>query len=284
METAMVGTGTEGLRRMWGSVAGGWEEHAEFVDARAAEMTARLLEAARLEPGVRVLDLAGGPGGAGLAAATLVDGDVVISDVAPEMTAIASRRAEALSLRNVRTRVLDLEQIDEPDGSYDVVLCREGLMLVPDPARAASEIARVLRPGGRVALSVWGPREQNPWLGVIFDAVTAQLGIPMPPAGLPGPFSLQDRGLLAGLLSDAGLDHVEVQEVTTPYEARSVEEWWTRTAALAGPLAQRLAWLPEPAAQALVARAREGIAPYETSTGLVIPGLALVASAVRPGR
>ena len=72
--------------------------------------------------------------------------------------------------------------------------------------------------------------------------------------------------------------------MATPYEAQSVEEWWTRTAALAGPLAQRLGSLPEPAAKALVARAHEGIAPYETSTGLVIPGLALVASAVCPGR
>ena len=98
----------------------------------------------------------------------------------------------------MRTRELDLEQIDEPDGSYDVVLCREGLMLVPDPARAAREIARVLRPGGRVALAVWGPREQNPWLGVVFDAVSAQLGTPMPPPGIPGPFSLDDADGLAG--------------------------------------------------------------------------------------
>jgi ubiquinone/menaquinone biosynthesis C-methylase UbiE len=91
-------------------------------------------------------------------------GEVVLSDVAAEMTAIAAARAEARGLGNVRTRQLDLERIDEPDGSYDVVLCREGLMLVPDPARAAGEIRRVLRPGGRAALAVWGPRERNPWL------------------------------------------------------------------------------------------------------------------------
>src|SRR5262245_21878772 len=125
-----------GLRRMWSSVAGGWAEHATFVDARAAEMTDRLLELARVEPGMRVLELAGGAGGAGFAAAGRVgpEGEVVVSDVAPEMAAIAARRAEALGLRNVRTRVLDLEQIDEPDASYDAVVCREGLMLVPDPA------------------------------------------------------------------------------------------------------------------------------------------------------
>ena len=271
------------LRAMWSRVAGGWAEHAAFVDARGAAMTERLLELARPEPGARVLELASGAGGVGLAAAGRVgaEGEVVISDVAPEMTAIASSRAEALGFRNVRTRVLDLEQIDEPNGSFDVVLCREGLMLVPDPGRAAREIRRVLRPNGRVALTVWGPREQNPWLGIIFEMVSAQIGTPLPPPGIPGPFSLEDRDRLAGLLVEAGLAEVEVGELPTPYRAGSVEEWWARTAALAGPLAERLAYLPEPARQALLARARAAVRTYETRDGLVIPGLALVASAVR---
>jgi SAM-dependent methyltransferase len=228
------------LHRMWGAVAAGWAEHAAFVDARGAALTEKLLELGAPKPGERVLELACGPGGLGLAAAELVapGGEVVLSDVAAEMTSIAAARANALGLRNVSTRVLDLERIDEPDGSYDVVLCREGLMLVPDPARAAREIRRVLRPGGRVALAVWGPRERNPWLGVVFDSVSAQLGTPMPPPGIPGPFSLDDAGRLAGLLSDAGLAAVDVRELSTPYHAGSVEEWWTRTCALAGPLAQ----------------------------------------------
>jgi enediyne biosynthesis protein CalE5 len=268
------------LHRMWGSVAGGWAEHAAYADARGAAITQKLLELTRPAPGERLLELACGPGGPGLAAAELVGpaGEVVLSDIAPEMTAIARGRAEALGLRNVRTRELDLEQIDEPDGSYDVVVCREGLMLVPDPAAAAREIERVLRPGGRVALAVWGPRSENPWLGVVFDSVTAQLGVPTPPPGIPGPFSLEDRDRLAGLLSDAGFSDVEVVGIPTPYRAGSVEEWWSRTAALAGPLAQRLAALPEPAAHALLARARAAISAYETPTGLNIPGLSLVAS------
>src|SRR4029077_581161 len=94
------------LRAMWSRVAGGWAEHAAFVDARGAAMTGRVLELARPRPGARVLELASGAGGVGLAAAGLVgaEGEVVISDVAPEMTAIASSRAEALGFRNVRTR------------------------------------------------------------------------------------------------------------------------------------------------------------------------------------
>ena len=122
--------------------------------------------------------------------------------------------------------MLDIESIDEPDGSYDVVLCREGLMFAPDPAGGAREIHRVLRPGGRFAVAVWGQRERNPWLGLVFDAVSAQTGAPVPPLGVPGPFSLGDAGLLAGLLADAGLADVHVSEAPAPLRAGSFDEWW----------------------------------------------------------
>lgn len=247
-------------------------------------MTALMLQLAQPQPGERVLELACGPGGPGLAAAPLVHpgGEVVLSDVAAPMTAIAASRATALGLRNVTARVLDLERIDEPDASYDVVLCREGLMLVPDPAAAVSQIGRILRPGGRVVVTVWGPRAENPWLGVVFDVVSDQFGAPTPPPGLPHPFSLPDPGELAGLFSAAGLCDVVVSELATPYHAASLDEWWGRTAALAGPLAQRLAALPDAAAQALRRKAGEAIGVYQTPAGLDIPGLSLVASARRP--
>jgi SAM-dependent methyltransferase len=162
------------------------------------------------------------------------------------------------------------------------VLCREGLMLVPDPAEAAREISRVLRPGGRVALSVWGPRERNPWLGVIFDTLSAATGTGVPPPGIPGPFSLDDAGRLEEILTGAGLADVVVGEVPTPYRAATVAEWWERSAALAGPMAQRLAALPRGVRETLLTRAGEAIAPYATADGLDIPGVSLIASGRRP--
>jgi SAM-dependent methyltransferase len=271
------------LHGMWAGVAGSWEEHAAYVDARGAEITERMLELSAPQPGERVLELACGPGSVGIAAAPRVapGGEVVLSDVVAEMTSIARARADALGLGNVSTRELDLERIEQPDGSYDVVLCREGIMLVPDPARAAREIGRVLRPGGRVALAVWGPREDNPWLGVVFDAVSAQTGRPVPPPGIPGPFSLDDPDKLAALLFDAGFSDVAVSELPTPLRAGSFEEWWTRTAALAGPLANLLAALPDRAATALRARVGEAISEYETPAGLEFPGVTLLAAARR---
>ena len=269
------------LRNMWAGTARAWGDHAEYVDTRGAPVTDSMLALTRPATGERVLELACGTGSVGLAAAPLVapGGEVVLSDVVPEMTSIAAARAAAIELANVRTRVLDLEQIDEPDGSFDVVLCREGLMLVPDPARAGREIERVLRPGGRAAVAVWGPRAENPWLGIVFETVAAQLEAPVPPPGIPGPFSLDDPDQLAGLLSTAGLTDVVIHEVEVPYRAASFTEWWERSCALAGPLAQRLACLPPSAREALRERAGEAARPYETADGLEFPGVSLVAAA-----
>ena len=271
------------LHGMWASVTGAWRENADYVDARGAEVTRAMLTRVAPQPGERVLELACGPGSVGLAAADLVGprGDVVLSDIVVEMTTIAAARAAARGLTNVSVRVLDLERIDEPDSSYDVVVCREGLMFAPDPACAMREIRRVLRPGGRVAVACWGPRARNPWLGIVFDAVGAQLGVPVPPPGIPGPFSLDDAAMLAGLFSDAGLVDVHVGELSTPLHAGSFDEWWARTTALAGPLARMLSSLSNDAKQALDARLRSSVSAYVTSTGLQIPGVTLIATGGR---
>lgn len=261
-----------GLHGMWASVAPGWAEHADFVDARSAELAAAMLDHAAPRSTDRLLELACGAGGLGLAAADRA-GEVVLSDVAEPMTAIAAERARARGLANVGVRVLDLEAIDAPDASFDVVLCREGLQFATDHGRAAAEIARILRPGGRAALATWGPRERNPWLGLVLDAASEQMGHPVPPPGVPGPFSLSDADELRDVLTSAGLD-VSVTEVDVPMRVGSVDEWWTRTVALAGPLAM----LPDDAKAQIRAHAQEAALPY----GLTFPGVSLLAAARKP--
>ena len=129
---------------------------------------------------------------------------------------------------------------------------------------------------------MWAERERNPWLGLVFDAVSAQTGAPVPPLGVPGPFSLGDAGLLAGLLADAGLADVHVSEAAAPLRAGSFDEWWQRTSALAGPLTKILSAMPAEARQAVRARLAESVRPYTTSTGAVeMPGVTFVASGRR---
>jgi SAM-dependent methyltransferase len=242
-----------------------------------------MLDAVSLRSGERVLELACGPGGLGLEAAALVapDGEVVLSDIAPQMTAIAAERARVRELANVNTRELDLEAIDEPDESYDAVLSREGIMLVPEPARAAAEIHRVLRPGSRASVSVWGPRDRNPWLTAMLEAIGAQLGGTFPPPGVPGPLSLGEDGKLGAALSDGGFADVEIRDVEVPWRGADFEEWWRRTTALAGPVAKLLEAQPTEAVDAIRAHAREALSQYETADGLEIPGLTLVGTARR---
>jgi hypothetical protein len=95
----------------------------------------------------------------------------------------------------------------------------------------------------------------------VLDAASAQLGTPIPPPGIPGPFSLEASDKLAALLSDTELSDIIIGEPPAPTRAAAFEEWWTRTCALAGPLANILASLPEDRAQGLRARDAKQPAP-----------------------
>lgn len=271
------------LHKMWAGVASAWDEHADFIDTREEGVTEKMLDLAGPKAGERVLELACGPGGVGLAAARRVgpDGEVVLSDVAAEMTAIAARRAERLGLDNVITRELDIENIDEPDESYDVVLSRAGLMFATDPSRALANIRRVLRAGGRVAVVVWGPRERNPWIGILMDSVSEQLGAPVPPPGIPGPFALSDAEGLRNMIRESDLEDAEVTTLDVPLRVASFDEWWRRAVALAGPLAKVIESLPGETLSAIRERADQAASHHRTADGLVFPGVALLASARR---
>ncbi len=265
---------------VWERVAPGWRAHADEVDARVAPVTARMLALTGPGPGDDVLDVACGPGGAGLAAAPRVapGGSVVLSDIAPAMVETAVARAAAAGLVGVAGRVADMEDLGLPDASCDVVLCREGLMFAADPARAAAEISRVLRSGGRAAVAVWGPRARNPWLGVVLDAVERAAGRPLPPPGVPGPFTLADGDRLAGVLAGAGLRDVAVEEVALVTRVAPGDDWWGRTVSLAGPIGGILAAMPEAARAAAREDALGAAAAHADGDGIALPGVALVAS------
>jgi SAM-dependent methyltransferase len=160
------------LHGMWASVAPAWGEHTEYVEIRGVTMTARLLELAAPRAGERVLELACGVGGLGIAAGLVGPaGEVVLSDVAAEMTAIAAARAADLGLGNVRTLTLDLDDLDEPDPGlrHRPVPRGPDVRFRPGPGGDRDPVGPAAR--GRVAVAVWGPRARNPWLAVVFDAV-----------------------------------------------------------------------------------------------------------------
>lgn len=268
------------MSEMWDSVAPGWEANAGFVDEQLALATEAMLDAAGVDEGDAVLDLAAGPGGAGLAAARRVGsgGSVVLSDVAAEMVAVAARRASACA--QVSTAVFDQGTIGCGDASFDAVINRHGLMFVESPDVAVAEAVRVLRAGGRYAAMTWDRRELNPWLGLVLDAVGDQFGVPFPPPSVRGPFSLDEPGVLTSVLQDGGLQDVTVEVIATPMRAASLDQWWERVPRLAGPLAMALAGMEPDVRDAIATRARqagEGAA-IRQGDELVFAGSVLIGS------
>jgi len=272
------------IHGMWAGVAASWGANADDIDHRAAPLTARMLDAADVRAGDRVLELASGPGGAGLAAAERVgaNGEVVISDVVAGMVDIARQRATARGFSNVRAEVLDLENIAQPDETYDVVLCREGMNFALDPARAAREMHRILRPAGRVAVAVWASRQDNPWLGVLLDTITQVTGIVVPPPGAPGPFALSDAGGLRQLFADAGFTGLALDHIAAPLRSPSFDAWWTRNLTVAGPVVAILSGLDDATRSRLRDTVRAAVARYESNGALELPGLAIVLTGRRP--
>src|SRR4051794_39871290 len=193
-----------------------------------------LIDLAAPRPGEVVLELAAGAGDTGLLALDRIGaaGRLILSDGSAGMLAAAGRNAEARGggtlPGNVELRRIDAEAIDVPDGSIDVVLCRWGYMLMDDPVRALSETRRILRrPGGRVALAVWGSRERNPW-NTVTGAPLAERGLmPDTPPDAPGMYRLADTGELERLLRTAGFTTVELRELPVTWRFRDLDEQWS---------------------------------------------------------
>ncbi len=151
-------------KRDWERMAEGWKKwHAKF-SRQSSEATKAILDLAQVKEGMTVLDLACGSGEPSLSIARAVGprGRVVATDIAPGMLKIAETNARDEGLSNIEFKPANAEAIPFPDGSYDAVTCRFGLMFFPNPEKAMGEIRRVLKIGGVVALVTWGPIEKNP--------------------------------------------------------------------------------------------------------------------------
>lgn len=266
----------------WSVVAAGWDAQRDRIETMNEELTPRMLAALALQPGERVLELGGGTGELSrrLAAAVGPDGHVLATDLAPGMVSLIA--ATTADLANVEARQADAADTGEPEASYDAVAFRMGLMLMPEPERGLREIRRVLRPGGRIAVAVWAAPEHNPWLlsigmGLVFSGAMSG---PMPTEP-GGPFSLGDPDRLAELATTAGLSDVQVSPVEISLEADDVGHHIEGISSLAPPIGAALA-AATPDQRAAVETTAAGILePYQTESGLVIPGRALLLRAAR---
>ena len=234
-----------------------------------------------------IVDLAAGAGDTGFLAAPLLEpgGRLVTTDVAPEMLAVAQRRAAELGLGGVEFRIEDAAALSFDDATVDGILCRWGLMLVPDMDAAAGEIRRVLRPGGRAGLAVWGSPDDNDWMTAPGRSAL-ELGLTeRPDPAAPGPFRLSADGALESLLRAVGLSVDTVEDVPLVWRSASLDEWWDAVKDTSRMLSTLLDRLSPDDARAVREGAERRLATWIASDGSVaVPGVARVALAARPDR
>ncbi|WP_374243174.1 class I SAM-dependent methyltransferase [Zoogloea sp.] len=246
-----------------------------------ASLQAALLDAAHLQPGERVLDLAAGPGLLARDAArrVLPDGWVLASDIAENMLAEGQQRATAEGLPDLLAAACDAEHLAFADGSVDVALIGLGLFIFPDPARALAELHRVLRPGGRIALSVWGPRDAVPLIARAQDCIARLL--PPPKVARPPVFRLGEADVLAPLLGEAGFGEVSIAPHTFACRFDNADDYWQAFLDLAGGAAESLSRLPDAMQAKLRAAVADDLASHLDGDGYLLDYTVLVATARR---
>jgi ubiquinone/menaquinone biosynthesis C-methylase UbiE len=184
------------------------------------------VERLRLAPGARVLDVCCGSGASAIPAAETVGptGLVIGVDLAANLLALARSKAEQCGLTNIEFRSGDMTQLPFNDGSFDVVVCVFGIFFVPDMESALSELKRVLRGGGKLAITTWGPGFFEPASTAFWESVRS-----VRPDLYKG-FNPWDRisevDAVRLLLVSAGLEDVEAVAESGSQPVNSPEDWW----------------------------------------------------------
>ena len=202
-----------------------WDGHVDSYESVFEPLTNTLasdaLAGLDLRGGMRCLDVAAGAGGAALMAARL-GASVVAVDASAGMARRIGERARAERLP-IEARVADASRLDFADASFDAAFSILGIILFPDPAGALGEMARVVAPGGRVALVTWTEPERYELIGRLMDAIAA-VGCPAPPMSTPpAQLRFREEADFRSLFGAAGLEVERIARIEAPLRASSPE-------------------------------------------------------------
>ena len=262
-----------------------YQEHGDRFEAMAAPFGQAMLDAARLQPGERVLDVGCGHATTTIEAAERVApaGRVVGVDISTTMLQPARQRVAAAGLDNIELLEADAQLHAFDPGSFDAVISRFGTMFFEDPEAAFANLARALHPGGRLVFVAWQDPLNSEWIAVALGAAVAQLGRApqLGTPGAPGPWAFADGDRLTRLITKGGFRNVRPETVTRPQRiGDDVDDAVSFILSL--PESRQLfADAPEDAVAAAVAAVRAAFARYTGAEGVVLDGTAWLVSADR---
>jgi ubiquinone/menaquinone biosynthesis C-methylase UbiE len=215
-------------RQSWDSVARGWQKWWKTFENGAQKVSDRLIELANIDSGDKVLDVATGIGEPAISAAKIVgkSGHVTATDISPEMLAIAEERARSTGLHEViKFKQSDAESLELETNLFNSIICRWGLMFLPNLDSALSNMLRLLVPGGKLAASVWSEPSKVPLISMPINIARQKLKAPLVGQGIPGPFSLADIDALKKSLEKAGFVEIKSETISVVFEFDSAEEY-----------------------------------------------------------
>jgi SAM-dependent methyltransferase len=262
-----------------------YQEHGDRFEALAAPFGQAMLDTVRVEPGERVLDVGCGYGSTTIEAAERVapTGRVVGVDISAAMLQPAHQRVLAAGLDNVELLEADAQVHPFDAASFDAVISRFGTMFFEDPEAGFGNLARALRPGGRLVFVCWQDPLKSEWIAVALGAVIAQLGRApdLGTPGAPGPFAFADGDRLARLLRAGGFRDMTMENVTRPQRVGGdVDDAVGIIMSL--PESQQLfAGAAHDAVATAVAAMHAAFAPYAGLHGVVMDGTACLVAARR---
>ncbi len=268
----MTGRTDETAPRKWdANSAAAWHKWFHIIEDGAQALSDRMVELAALGPGARVLDVASGLGEPAVTAARRAgpDGQVLATDHSEEMLGHGRKRAEKLGLDNIEFRRMDAQALEVPEAGFDAVLCRWGVMFLPDLDRALAGFRRCLKPGGRLVAAIWGPAERVPCVGLGARVVHAHLGLAPPDEGAGTPFALSEVAAFERRVAAAGFENVRGAWFNVSYVFETAAQFTQYRRDLSGPLKERMATYPAEAREAAWAALTEAARDFETPEGTV---------------
>jgi SAM-dependent methyltransferase len=270
-------------RTQWEDAAEAWHRWGPVIENWLAVATDRMLDAAGVTTGSRVLDVAAGAGGQSIAAARRAGptGHVVATDISPTILEYAAKVSTEAGLTTITTRELDGEHLDVDEAAYDAVISRVGLIYFPDQQAALTGMRRALRPEGRISAVVYSTADRNGFFAIPVGIIRRRAQLPPPVPGQPGPFSLSAPGVAEAALTEAGFRDVTVEAVPSPLRMASSQECLRFERESFGALHQMLSGLPEAERQAAWAEIAEALAQFDGPDGFEAPCEMLVVSGVR---
>jgi SAM-dependent methyltransferase len=265
-----------------GDTVAAWARWHPKITAQQVNMREALIQNARLEPGMRVLELACGTGDPALEIARRVGpkGRVTATDLSPLMLDECKKNASAAGIANMDFAAMDAENLQFGRESFDRVTSRLGVMYFVDVQRALAEIKRVLVPEGIVTLQVWGPPDESPYFMNAVGPFARRLSPPPPPADAPSPLRFAPPGKLVDALTAAGFRDTreDRRSMVLPWPG-SPHELWQHLYDIAIPLRPLFDGLSGDERSAAIGESVAGYAKYYDGTTVNVPTSIVTVSA-----